>query len=59
MYRSDPSHPCSKPGNPRRLADKHEEVAIAATVGERRLVLLADLGDQRHGAMVPPATLPR
>ena len=43
-----------KPGNPRRLADKHEEVAIAATVGERRLVLLADLGDQRHGAMVPP-----
>jgi hypothetical protein len=33
-----------KPSNPRRLADEHKEVEIAATVGERRLVLLADLG---------------
>ena len=29
-----------KPGNPCRLAGEHEEVEIAATVGERRLALL-------------------
>ena len=46
-----------KLGNPSRRADEHEEVEIATTVDERRLGLLADLGGQRHGAMVVPRHL--
>jgi hypothetical protein len=35
-----------------RVMDEHEEVEIAAAVRERRFVLLADLCNERHRAMV-------
>ena len=56
MVRSDRLAASSllEPRNPRRLPDKHEEVEVAAAIGERGFVLLAELGDERHRAMIPP-----